>query len=109
MTGREAKVDVDLMRGREERDAVLALLERTRSEYLERARAAAEELAKKTRTVTIDDVRAVCPPPAGIDPRVLGSVFMKSRWVPVGFAQSARATCHARHVRVFVRKEDING
>lgn len=95
----------DIFHARDERDIALALLERTRAEYLERARAAADELARKNLTVTIDDVRAVCPPPAGIDPRVLGSVFKRSDWRPVGFAQSARPACHARHVRIFVKQQ----
>jgi hypothetical protein len=83
------------------KEAALALLEQTRAEYLQDAREAAMRLGEQHDQVTIDDVRAVCPPPAGIDPRVMGAVFRGRLWKAVGFVSSTRATCHRRPVRLF--------
>jgi len=47
-------------------------------------------------------VRAVCPPPEGADPRIMGSVFLKRDFVRVGFAASKRDACHGRMIGVFL-------
>ena len=85
----------------ETKEEAIALLEQTRAEFLQDARQAALRLGKKQINVTIDDVRAVCPPPAGIDPRVMGAVFKSHLWKPVGHVASARAKCHRRPVALF--------
>lgn len=81
---------------------VLPLFEANRSVWLAQARVAALKLGRQGRVVTIDDVRRVCPPPAGIDPRVMGAVFTRSDWEAVGFVNSTRTACHKRPVRLFI-------
>jgi hypothetical protein len=68
--------------------------------WLEAARAAAVILAEDG-PVTVDDIRIFCPPPEGIDPRVMGAIFRGPDWVACGFVNSARAECHKRPVRQF--------
>jgi hypothetical protein len=84
------------------RDAVLLRLEHARSDYLTRARQAAWWLsAGGKRLVSVDDVRAVCPPPFEVDPRVMGAIFKKSQWEAIAMHNSTRRTCHARPIRRF--------
>jgi len=51
--------------------------------------------------ITINDVRAVCPPPDDADPRIMGSVFLKRDFVRVDYRASARDACHGRTIGVF--------
>lgn len=82
------------------RDEALALFEIHRAEWLAAARHAALRLYRQSgRPITIDEVRGVCPPPEGIDPRVMGAVF--TGWVAVGFVNSRRRMCHGRPIRLF--------
>lgn len=84
----------------EGRDEALALFEEHRAEWLAAARHAALRLYRRVeRPITVDEVRAECPPPEGIDPRVMGAVF--SGWVAVGFVNSRRRMCHGRPIRMF--------
>jgi hypothetical protein len=81
---------------------VLPLFEEHRSDWLENARAAARRLARTRREITINDVRAECPPPDHIDPRVMGAVFRPAKdWQLVRYERSNRTTCHNRPVGVF--------
>jgi len=82
---------------------ILPLFEETRAQWLERARRAAIELAGRKGDITIDDVREVCPPPEGCDPRVMGAVFRpKSDWDIVKYRPSERG--HGRAIAVFRRR-----
>lgn len=84
----------------EGRDEAMALFEVYRAEWLATARDAAFRLYRRLeRPITIDDLRAECPPPEWADPRVMGAVF--SGWTPVGFTNSRRRTCHGRPIRLF--------
>jgi hypothetical protein len=65
------------------------------------ARAAARRIAGEQGQVTIDDVRAVCPPPDGADPRIMGAVFSGEGFERIGFTASRRDACHGRHIGVF--------
>ena len=69
--------------------------------WLSRAREAARLLAAEKGAITINDVRGVCPPPEGADPRIMGSVFLKRDFERVGFAASSRDACHGRTIGVF--------
>jgi hypothetical protein len=85
----------------EARDAALALFEEHRAAWLEQARGTAHRLYRRLgRPITVDDLRAECPPPAGCDPRVMGGVF--AGWAAVGFTNSRRRTCHGRPIRQFM-------
>jgi hypothetical protein len=82
------------------RDRALALFEEHRAEWLAVARRTAILLYRRVgRPITVDDVRMECPPPGGIDPRVMGGVF--SGWTPVGWTNSRRRACHGRPIRLF--------
>lgn len=69
--------------------------------WLEMARAHARRIAHDKGEVTIDDVRAHCPPPEDCDPRIMGSVFLARDFERVDFRASARAACHGRPIGVF--------
>lgn len=77
------------------------LLERTRGDYLQKARESARELLKHRNYVTIDDVREVCPPPQDVDPRVMGAVFKQVDFESVGWVHSTRRECHKRPIQRF--------
>jgi hypothetical protein len=77
------------------------LPEAGRGEWIAQARAQARRIAAEKGQVTINDVRDVCPPPDGADPRIMGSVFVKRDFVRVGFAASGREACHGRPIGVF--------
>jgi len=79
----------------------LPQLEEARAGWIARARAAARRIAAEKGQVTINDVRAVCPPPEGADPRIMGAVLHKNEFVRVDFMVSERGSCHGRTIGVF--------
>ena len=80
----------------------LDLLEEHRPDYLAMARDAARKLLETRPAITINDVREVCPPPKGIDPRVMGAVFRHKDFEATGeFVLSNRSTCHNRPIQKF--------
>lgn len=79
--------------------------ERTRAEFLAKARRVALQLGKKGRAVTINDVRVLCPPPENIDPRIMGAVFRTQDWDRLDYVSTNRRACHGRPVAVFVRRD----
>lgn len=88
---------------------ILPEQESRRATFLLRARRAAKELAALNGDVTVDEVRAACPPPEGVDPRIMGCVFHERHadgariWQAVGYVKSARKACHHRPVMRFRR------
>jgi len=81
---------------------VLPLFNEKREDYLSLARRIALMLHKRLkRPITVDDVRAVAPPPAEFDGRVMGAIFLTGEWENVGYEKSARKTCHRRPVALF--------
>jgi hypothetical protein len=82
------------------RDEALDLFEVHRAAWLAEARQAAILLYRRVeRPITVDDVRAECPPPGYYDPRVMGAVF--TGWNAVGYINSRRRACHGRPIRLF--------
>ncbi|PPC84760.1 MAG: hypothetical protein CTY35_00115 [Methylotenera sp.] len=84
-------------------EAALAMRQH-RSLYIAMARKSAIEIAsaRADRSVTIDDVRELCPPPDDIDPRVMGAIFTeKGVWESMGYVKSTRKTCHHRPIQRF--------
>lgn len=82
---------------------ILPLQEETHGPWIEKARVVARQLARERGAVTIDDVREVCPPPAGVDGRVMGAVFRPRKdWECVDYRKSWRRECHGRPVGIFV-------
>jgi CRISPR/Cas system CSM-associated protein Csm3 (group 7 of RAMP superfamily) len=84
-------------------DALLPQFE-TRT-WVESARAIARRIAAERGQVTIDDVRVLCPPPEGADPRIMGSVFAGGQFAQVGRINSSRRECHGRSIGVFALKD----
>lgn len=83
-------------------DVVVPLFEATREGWLSAARDVARQIAARHGRVTIDDVRALCPPPEDVDPRVMGAVFRPTKqWACVGYERSKRSTCHNRPIGIF--------
>lgn len=80
------------------------LLEAARGEWLDRARAMARQIAIKRGVVTSDDLWKACPPPAEVDPRVMGAVFQKEEFTQVGYVKSKRTACHKRPIGQWVLK-----
>jgi extradiol dioxygenase family protein len=89
---------------------VLPLFEEHRAaDWLTEGRAAARRIGIAKGEATINDVREVCPPPAGIDPRAMGAVFRTPDWESVGYQRSNRATCHNRPICIFRFKGEPHG
>lgn len=67
------------------------------------ATVAAIRIAKKRGIVDADDVRAaVGPPPKGVDPRIMASVFAnRGLWERIGMRSGTRAESHKRPVTVW--------
>ena len=80
---------------------ILPLFEQSRAAWLAEARLVALKICKKRGYVTADEVRKVCPIPPGIDPRVMGAVFIRSLFRKVAYVNSARRTCHGRPIAIF--------
>ncbi len=70
-------------------------------EWLAHARATARYLARVNGSVTADQVRAECPPPAGTDPRIMGSLFPRGEFKKVGYVNSERGVNHGRPIAQF--------
>lgn len=82
-------------------DIVAPTFERTRAQWLAEARSVAWQLGQGGCIVTVNDVRAVCPPPASADPRVMGAVFTRAVWERVAIINSDRGACHGRPIAAF--------
>ena len=87
---------------------VLPKFEMHRAEWLLVARATARQLGEAKGEITINDVRRLCPPPNGVDPRVMGAVLKRPEWELIRYERSARATCHNRPVGVFRLRDASN-
>lgn len=77
------------------------------SDWLETARTVAVELGKTGNIVTVDMVREFCPPPADVDPRIMGAVMPRKLWERVGYQQSSRAINHNRPIALFRLKSAL--
>jgi hypothetical protein len=96
--------------GRALRDAQLSLFEHRDTEFLERCRALAVEIARQQGTVCINDIRAQLRLPAETHPSVLGAVFRSKKFTAVGFTEATHKAAHARVVRVYqLAEEESNG
>lgn len=85
------------------KESVLDKLEETRRPWVERAREKAREIYDRTKEpVSVVMIRAECPPPENVDPRVFGAVLRKPHWKLVGYASSCRVACHGRAVGLFI-------
>lgn len=80
----------------------VTMLEEARGPYLDRARDAARELLATRDSITVNDVRAVCPPPPDADPRCMGAIFRHRDFESTGESvPSSRSTCHHRDIKRF--------
>lgn len=70
--------------------------------YLEKAKAAAKDLASKDGLVTIEDVRNVVgAPPSHANPTLMGQVFRGKDWVKVGTVNATREGRRASKIAQF--------
>jgi len=76
-------------------------MEMTQAAWLEKARDTARRLCEATGSANIDQVRAYCPPPDHVDPRIMGAVFKHKDFVHLGFTRSKRKACHGRPISTF--------
>lgn len=74
--------------------------------WIAAARKAAHEIATIKGEVSADDVWAACPPPEGMNRKLMMAAFPKSEWEKVGLKRSSRRECHNREVAVWRRKGD---
>jgi len=80
----------------------LAMHERTKPDYLASARDAARKLLETRESITVNDVRAVCPPPPGVDGRVMGAIFRHRDFETTGeLVLSSRSECNHRPIQKF--------
>lgn len=94
-------------RGDDTRDAALALHESSKAAYLAEARGWAHRLYRDgVRPISTEDIRKVCPPPDGMEPRVMGSVFVRKDWAVVGTTQ-AKGHCNTRDIKLWMKPEDL--
>lgn len=76
--------------------------EETKPDYLWRARDAARTLLQSHDWITVDMIRAVCPPPADYHPTVMGAIFKHADFEPTGeYVASSRDVCHRRPLAKF--------
>ena len=81
----------------------LDLFEQFAPDYLAKARNVAFLLYRERGSpITVDDVREIAPPPADLDPRVMGAIFRSPDWKRIGYVQSRRKECHHRLIAEFV-------
>lgn len=80
---------------------VLPLFQKYRADWLATARATARQLGRDGKVLTVDDVRAVTPPPPEVDPRVMAAVFTRKEWERLEYTQGSRAESHGRPVAKF--------
>ena len=71
------------------------------------ARKAAHEIATIKGEVSADDVWAACPPPEGMNRKLMMAAFPRNEWEKVGHKQSERRECHNRSISVWRRKGDV--
>jgi hypothetical protein len=71
------------------------------TDWLTGARDTARRIARQNGTVTIDEVREFCPPPDGVDPRVMGAVMQPREFELVKLVESRRKVCHGRYIGQF--------
>jgi hypothetical protein len=79
----------------------LPLFEVFRGDWLTEARAVARKLCQQHGSATINQVRAICPPPKDADPRVCGAVFHRREFESIGYENSDRRACHGRPISRF--------
>lgn len=88
------------------RQTVLDLFRTEKEEWLARARQEAQRIAHESGEVCADDIHQALPVPKGIDPRIMGKVFVNMRFVR--FQKSKRAECHHRIIGVFTNNNKIH-
>ena len=88
----------------EGRDEALDCLAKTRAAYVREALAWAHTLIVWERYVTADTLRAHCPVPEGIDPRVVGAILNPRNFRSLGRTKTKRAGSHDRPIEMWGEK-----
>ena len=87
------------------KDEALDALEVARAGWITKARSWAVAYCRMHGSVTTDDLHAYCPPPADIDPRIMGAIMRQPQFRVDGYMNSKRRECHGRLICVFVLGE----
>jgi hypothetical protein len=91
--------------GKQLKQAALDGLEAARQDYVLEAREFAVQYAKQRGEISINEIRECCPPPADINPAVLGAILRGKQWEPVGYTTAKHPDAHARVIRTYRWKE----
>ena len=83
------------------REVALGDLEEHYPDFLDRARAVAEEIARKKGTVSSDDVRAVLAIPPDVHHNAMGAIFRGPRWERIDWQQSEQPQRHANRIGIW--------
>ena len=93
------------MKGRDLRDAGIAVVSIGREDWIAKARDMAIWVAKQSGKVTINDVRQLIDLPDDFHHNTWGAVLRGDAFEPIGYCQATHPSAHARVVRVYKLKE----
>jgi len=85
----------------ESKEEAMEVLNRTRKDFLLKARELAIKIVKEKGQVTTDDIRLQIEIPKGVDGRVMGAVFNSKTWISIGYKKSEIETSHRRPISIF--------
>lgn len=77
------------------------------AKWLAEARAVAMRIERERGEVTADCVWNTCPPPEGVDGRLLGAVFAGKEWEKIGQRRSERGNNNNRYIAVWKRRVEV--
>lgn len=83
------------------------LFQRTRDEWLDEARHAAQELLLKHHTITVEDVLAVKPRPVYLHKNVNGSIFNSQIFRNVGYTRAKHTGSHGHLIGMWTLKTEF--
>ena len=87
-----------LTEGRRRQEVALAHLEDAQPTWVQRARAWAVDYARSHAYVTVNHVRDAMPPPADVDPRIMGTVVKSPNLRVIGYELTDRPEAHGRPI-----------
>jgi hypothetical protein len=84
---------------------ISGLLQETKEDWLDAARAEADKQLRYKTSITIEDVLNKCPLPGYLHRNTIGSVFNSRMYRPIGYTKSRRTVSRGRVIQVWGRKE----
>lgn len=92
------------MNGRNLRDAGIAAVSIGREDWIAKARNLAVRIAKRSGTVTINDVRRSIDLPDDFHQNTWGTVLRGNIFEAIGYTTATHPSAHARIIRVYKLK-----